>query len=70
MHHTDVLWTPYNMRKTSLFGQIYDAGVEAMDADYLDMQTGKSDDPKTFYNAETHNISLPNDVSSELSRFT
>lgn len=70
MHHTDVLWTPYNMRKTVMFDKIYNNGIQEMDDDYLDMETGDFDVPKTFYNAETHNITLPNEIQSELSKFT
>ncbi len=70
VHHADVLWTPYNMRKSPMFDNIYNKGIKEMDDDYLDMQTGEFDTPKAYYNSETHNISLPNGVKSDLTKFT
>lgn len=69
VHHDKVLWTPYNLRKTAMFDKIYNSGVKYMEDDYLDMQTGAFDPAQTYYNAESHEVSLPNDVNSTLSKF-
>jgi hypothetical protein len=68
VHHENVLWTPYNMRKTPMFDKIYN-GIQETD-EYLDMLTGDTDPAQAYYNSVTANISLPNGIKSELSKFT
>lgn len=69
MNREHVLWTPNNLRKTPLFDEIYNSGMQGENRTYLDVQTGDTIPAQTYYNAETAKISLPNGINAELSKF-